>query len=462
VVGQGPGAIRYHFNQRNLLTAQENYVDGPGWTLQAEFVYDGDSNRLQQIDHTGSQPLTTTYTNDIVGLSQVLVSDDGTTQTTNLFGLDLIHQDDGTETRFMLADGLGSVRVEMVGSAIETATTYEPYGKVLAQAGETGTVYSFTGEQYDALTSLVYLRARYYNPSLKLFLSRDPFPGYATLSISQNGYAYVHANPVNLIDPTGEVVWFVPIIVAGAVYGAGYLAYDFFVPQDVGPDNGWWWLGQFLGYENLRHDLDALRNPCVSTGRKIWAGMDATLNAALGISMVHGFANSVKVIPAARQLTGHQLRLFEKSSVATEFGEITAKWGDNFFRPLGERWFTVKTGYRTGWAPLRHGAAHEIAHIQQEFAVGKNFARFVTRPFQQLSKWSTDTFGQVGAYLPTYALNPVEVHAAASGGLGNISNLSLLVASRAEAWFSTYVVPEIPSRLRQIFDSSNDVQCECR
>jgi RHS repeat-associated protein len=177
-------------------------------------VYDGDGGRLQQIDHTGEDPLTTTYTNDIVGLPQVLVSDDGTTITYNLFGLDLISQGNGTETRFMLADGLGSVRVEMVGSTVETTTTYEPYGKVLAQTGETGTVYGYTGEQYDALTNLVYLRARYYNPSLKLFMSRDPFPGYATLSISQNGYVYVHANPVNLTDPSGKLI---PLLIAGGI-----------------------------------------------------------------------------------------------------------------------------------------------------------------------------------------------------------------------------------------------------
>lgn len=178
----------------------------------------GDSNRLQQIDHTGASPITTAYTNDIVRLSQVLVSDDGTTTTYNLFGLDLISQDDGAQIRTLLADSLGSIRLELVYTTIETATTYEPYGKVLAQTGATGTVYGFTGAQYDALTSLVYLRARYYNPSLKLFLSRDPFPGYVTLSISQNGYAYVHDNPVNLTDPSGEVV---PLVVVGGLIVSG-------------------------------------------------------------------------------------------------------------------------------------------------------------------------------------------------------------------------------------------------
>jgi YD repeat-containing protein len=75
VVAEEDGAIRYGFNQRNLLVVQETYLEAESdWVRQAEFVYDGDGNRLQQIDHTGSQTLTTTYTNDIVGLSQVLVS----------------------------------------------------------------------------------------------------------------------------------------------------------------------------------------------------------------------------------------------------------------------------------------------------------------------------------------------------------------------------------------------------
>ena len=94
----------------------------------------------------------------------------------------------------------------MVGGGVESAATYEPYGNLLARSGPSGTVYGFTGEQHDAATGLVYLRARYYNPNLKLFMSRDPFPGWQTVPASQHGYSYVHNNPVNWIDPTGEAL----------------------------------------------------------------------------------------------------------------------------------------------------------------------------------------------------------------------------------------------------------------
>jgi len=200
------GDLRYGFNQRNMLITNTAYVDGTGWMLQAEFHYDGANNRLPQIAYGSGTPITTTYTNDILGLAQVLVSDNGVTTTHMLFGLDLILQDDG-QTRTLLADGLGSTRLEIVGSQVETVTTYEPYGKLLAQTGESGTVYGYTGEQHDA-TGLLYLQASYYNPDLKVFLSRDPFPGYATLSISQNGYDDLRSLFNSQLYHLDSVQWF--------------------------------------------------------------------------------------------------------------------------------------------------------------------------------------------------------------------------------------------------------------
>lgn len=199
------GDQRYYYNQRNLLITSTVRGDS-GWDDQATFVYDGMGNRVQQVDLTGSTPVTTTYANDNLGLSQVLVAYSGNEETSNLFGLDLILQDTRAAILTLLTDGLGSVRLEMVEDTIKTATTYDPYGNQLIQTGTNNTAYGFTGEQEDSSTGLLYLRARYYNPYLNQFQSRDPFPGYAKLPASQNGYSYAHNNPINYTDPSGKMV----------------------------------------------------------------------------------------------------------------------------------------------------------------------------------------------------------------------------------------------------------------
>jgi RHS repeat-associated protein len=56
-----------------------------------------------------------------------------------------------------------------------------------------GSPFTFTGELLDA-NALLYLRARYYSPTLGVFPSLDPLENL-------NRYQYVGANPVNDATP---------------------------------------------------------------------------------------------------------------------------------------------------------------------------------------------------------------------------------------------------------------------
>ena len=57
--------------------------------------------------------------------------------------------------------------------------------------------------QRDSESGFYYLRARYYHPTIGRFLGQDPVAGSTGNAQSQNRYAYVLNNPVNLIDPVG-------------------------------------------------------------------------------------------------------------------------------------------------------------------------------------------------------------------------------------------------------------------
>jgi RHS repeat-associated protein len=102
----------------------------------------------------------------------------------------------GTTSYF--TDALGSTVALSDGSGTTTAEfTYEPYGKN-TKTGSGDTPFRYTARDDDG-TGLYYYRARYYHPGLGRFISEDPIG----LAGGVNLYAYVHGNPVSLVDPLG-------------------------------------------------------------------------------------------------------------------------------------------------------------------------------------------------------------------------------------------------------------------
>ena len=101
-------------------------------------------------------------------------------------------------------DGLGSVRqlLDTTGQ-IETNYAYDPFG-VPVVGGDAPNPYQFSGEAWDAEVGLLYLRARYYQPEVGRFITKDPWPGDVQQPGTLNPYPYVTNNPANHADPAGR------------------------------------------------------------------------------------------------------------------------------------------------------------------------------------------------------------------------------------------------------------------
>jgi len=75
--------------------------------------------------------------------------------------------------------------------------------RLLAET-EKNNEFRFTGEALDPVTGLYYLRARYYDPELGRFISKDPLSGVSALPLSKNRYIYGENDPTKVIDPGGK------------------------------------------------------------------------------------------------------------------------------------------------------------------------------------------------------------------------------------------------------------------
>ncbi|MBZ0318928.1 MAG: hypothetical protein K8L91_21110 [Anaerolineae bacterium] len=181
-----------------LITAQV-----PG-SSAAAYTYDPNGQRVRQT--VGSD--TTNYLWDELSAYGDVVRETNGTGTElasyTLAGSQILGQTRSGVTSYYLSDGQGSTRALLNGTGDLTDTyAYTAFGEMYNQTGSTLNSYLYTGQQFDSLTGLYSLRARYYDPNAGRFVSRDTYPINYRNPIELNRYGYVGNNPVNKYDPSG-------------------------------------------------------------------------------------------------------------------------------------------------------------------------------------------------------------------------------------------------------------------
>ena len=119
-----------------------------------------------------------------------------------LTSADVMAQGTGTVT-YVYTDPQGTPLAEADAHGNITATfDYVPYGSIAMGAPPNGPGY--TGHVNDPESGLVYMQARYYDPSSGRFLSVDSKGPAVGNAFNFNRYAYANNNPINNIDPDGR------------------------------------------------------------------------------------------------------------------------------------------------------------------------------------------------------------------------------------------------------------------
>ena len=125
----------------------------------------------------------------------------------------------GSDKYQIITDHLGSpvLVVNVATGVVVQEVKYDEFGNILSDSNPGFTPFGFAGCLYDQDTKLCRFGARDYDASIGRWLSKDPilFDGGDT-----NLYGYVMQDPVNFIDPTGEVL--IAPIIGGVLVGGGF------------------------------------------------------------------------------------------------------------------------------------------------------------------------------------------------------------------------------------------------
>ncbi len=172
------------------------------------FTYNGDGQRVQKIDSTGT-------TKHVWDGQNILLETDGSniiqvvyTLQPKIYG-DLVSQRRSGVTSFYLFDGLGSTTQLASGTgSVTDSYLYDSFGNVLLTSGSTTNWFRYVGQRGYYLgvdLGACNLRARYYFPARGAFVSRDPIASRLppTLLYLSN-YEYGRNNPALFEDPSGK------------------------------------------------------------------------------------------------------------------------------------------------------------------------------------------------------------------------------------------------------------------
>ncbi len=160
------------------------------------YVYDGDGKRIKKTDATSERVY-------IYGGLNVLYEVNLTTHMDAVYiygpaGRSAKKVNDVQE--YYHTDQLGSTRlITSENGEITEEIQYEPFGEQINVSEEK---YTYNGKERDE-TGLYYFGARYYDPEMGRFLTRDPLPGDLLSPQTLNSYVYCLNNPLRYTDSQG-------------------------------------------------------------------------------------------------------------------------------------------------------------------------------------------------------------------------------------------------------------------
>jgi len=281
--GMGVQAVRFAydpFGRRIFKGVYWQWSGGEIRVRETQYAYDWE-DILMELDHNGG---TVAWYVHGPGMDEPLALEKG--------GRFYYYQVDELGSVRALSDGAGRWVQRCEYDSFGDGDCYSTwFGAPIRQP------YRFTGREWDEETGLYYYRARYYDPKIGRFITRDPI---RFRSGDVNPYRYVGNNPVNWIDPWGKLAF----------------PYHGFVSLFAGWAEGWGWQSFKLAWDSMAADFGTQTN----------LASDTNIHGMAGYIPGLGYQEPYEAILAAMQRVADEKACGRHGSAMHTLQDLETPW----------------------------------------------------------------------------------------------------------------------------------------
>ncbi len=188
--------VVYHYNALNQLTET--------LTRDKKVTYEYDAEGLRTAKTVNGKKTIYIWDGDQLALE---VTESGKVLRRYVRGSSLIYSDEGagTKKQYYVMNPHGDV-VQLLdeNGNVTKSYEYDSFGNEVKPDKKDDNPFRYAGEYYDKETASIYLRARYYQPQLGRFQTRDTYTGEDDDPLTLHLYTYCGNDAVNNVDPSGH------------------------------------------------------------------------------------------------------------------------------------------------------------------------------------------------------------------------------------------------------------------
>ncbi|BCN29436.1 RHS repeat-associated core domain-containing protein [Anaeromicropila herbilytica] len=197
----------YTFDSTNMLTSVKNTSN----KTTSKYEYDGAGNRIKKTVSKNNKVVSKkSYVIDTMSSNQDIIAEGDSLsgdETDFTYGLGLVSVESGKGISYYRIDEKNSVEeIQNNSGVMKAEISCDEFGNVENpdDIGTNGNIFGYTGHVYDAESSQLYVKARYYDFKTGRFISEDSNLGEIEDTLTKNLYIYCRENPLMYMDSDGH------------------------------------------------------------------------------------------------------------------------------------------------------------------------------------------------------------------------------------------------------------------